>query len=307
MKRRKLRKYKLRKKREPLKYIAVLPSAITLMNGFFGFLAIIIVSHEVELRWQPILDIRSFSYPEIAAFLILVAMLADILDGLVARSTSSTSLFGAQLDSLCDAVSFGIAPAIISYKLFAVELVKLQELGLVGAGITNHWILFGAIIYAMCALVRLARFNVENDSDISAHMNFAGLPSPGAAGMIVSLVLFHEGFLQHIPSRFELLTPISDTLRLISFWAIPVALVVCGFLMVSRIKYPHLANQLFKRKQSFEYLIIVIIFVLFAIWMFHIAILMGFLVFVAYGFIRWVVIRIRKNRVKPVSADTPEQ
>ena len=275
------------KKREPLRSIAVLPSVITLMNGFFGFLAIMITCNEPNLRWQlPLLKIRDFSYPEIAALLIIAGMLADMFDGKVARSAGATSLFGAQLDSLCDAVSFGIAPALISYKMIAIELSELRTGGFFYTNITQNWVLFSAIIYAMCALVRLARFNVENDSDTSAHTTFAGLPSPAAAGLIISLVLFHEGFIPQTASRFQFLLPIADKLGLVSLWSIPIALCAAGLLMVSRINYPHVANRLNRGTQSFGYLIIAIIAGLFAIWLFHIALFLGFTAYIIYGLTR---------------------
>ena len=285
------------KKREPLKYIAILPSVITLMNGFFGFLAILIICHEPNLRWQiPLLKARSASYPEIAAFMIIAGMLADMFDGKVARSAGATSLFGAQLDSLCDAVSFGIAPALVSYKMLATEFAGLRAEGSVYANIAQRWILFSAIIYAMCALVRLARFNVENDDDVSAHTTFVGLPSPAAAGLIVSLVLFREGFITQIASRFQFFVFLSDRLEHISLWAIPVALCIAGLLMVSRINYPHVANRLNRGTQSFNSLIITVIVGLLALWIFHIALFLGFTAFIIYGLVCYIIEKVKRRQ-----------
>ena len=283
------------KQKEQLRYIAVLPSVITLMNGFFGFLAIMMASY-AGLRWQfPMLNVRSFSYSETAVLMVYMGMLADMFDGMVARSAGVTSPFGAQLDSLCDAVSFGVAPALIAFKMFSAELVEMRASGFAQASVMGRWALFGAIIYAMCALVRLARFNVETDADAASHMSFTGLPSPAAAGFIVSLVLFHEGFLPSIAARFSSHADFAYGLERIIFWSIPFALCAMGLLMVSRIAYPHLANRLFKGKQPFHILIVVIFVVMFVIWNFHIAILLGFSAFVVYGLACWLMEKLKRT------------
>ena len=289
--------------KEPLKYIAILPSIITLMNGFFGFLAIVIASHEPGLRWQiPLLAIRSFSYPEIAAWMIIMGMIADMLDGRIARNSGSTSNFGGQLDSLCDAVTFGVAPALLSYKMCSAELVELKVLGFRYANLVGRWVLFTAIIYAMCALVRLARFNVENAGD-DAHMSFAGLPSPAGAGLLVSLILFHEDLIPRIAAQFSASSPIVDMLEKTALWSIPVALFISGILMVSRIHYPHVANKLFHGKKPFSSLIFVIFAGFFALWNIHIALLLGFSVFALYGLVGRFAERLRIRRHKQCPPD----
>jgi CDP-diacylglycerol---serine O-phosphatidyltransferase len=104
----------------------------------------------------------------VAAWLIVTAAVVDMLDGRIARFTSTTSEFGEQLDSLVDAISFGVAPAIIFYFLF------LQDGG---------WSWTLSFIYVVAAIIRLARFNVEQAGQAKA--NFHGLPSP-TAGMTVA-------------------------------------------------------------------------------------------------------------------------
>jgi CDP-diacylglycerol---serine O-phosphatidyltransferase len=152
--------------------IIVLPSAFTLGNLFLGIWAIVSAS-----RGQF----------EIAAWLIVVAAVVDMLDGRIARFTSTGSDFGEQLDSLVDAISFGVAPALIFYFLFLVD-------GVWG------WIL--SFIYVAAAIIRLARFNVEQAG--SAKANFHGLPSP-TAGMTVATfypftqTTFFANHLAHLP------------------------------------------------------------------------------------------------------------
>lgn len=282
--------------KKPLKYIYIFPSAVTLLNGFFGFTAIMIASHEPGLRWQfPLIPSFTLSYPTISAWFILFGMVADALDGFVARASGMTSDFGAQLDSLCDAVTFGVAPAFLSYKMFASALLELHAKGFRWANITGRWVLFTAVVYAMCALVRLARFNVESDESAASHMNFAGLPSPAGAGLIVSLIIFHEDFLQPLRTRFPQSAPFALTLEKISLWVIPFVLVIAGVLMVSRITYPHLANQLLRSQKSFSSLIVVILCGLFAIWNFHIALVLGFFGFASYGFGHWAITTVKSK------------
>jgi CDP-diacylglycerol---serine O-phosphatidyltransferase len=152
--------------------IVVLPSAFTVGNLFLGFWAMVSAS-----RGQF----------ELAAWLIVIAAVVDMLDGRIARFTSTGSEFGEQLDSLVDAISFGVAPAIIFYFLF------LQE------GVWS-WTL--AFIYVAAVIIRLARFNVEQAG--SAKANFHGLPSPTAGVTVATFYPFSQTnlfqtYLGHLP------------------------------------------------------------------------------------------------------------
>lgn len=111
----------------------------------------------------------------IAAVAILVAAVFDGLDGRVARFTGTTSTFGMELDSLCDLVSFGVAPALLAY------FWSLQPYGRYG------WL--AAFLYVATTSLRLARFNSQNSS---AARHFTGLPCPAAASMISAAVLFAD-------------------------------------------------------------------------------------------------------------------
>src|SRR5688572_8857038 len=116
-----------------------------------------------------------------AALLIGIAMVIDMLDGLIARLTNSQSAFGAELDSLADVVSFGLAPAILA---FTWGLWPLGRLG---------WA--AGFIYVTAAALRLARYNIQTHTPaMSDKRYFAGMPSPAAAGVIASTVyLFPAG------------------------------------------------------------------------------------------------------------------
>ncbi|CAA9369356.1 MAG: CDP-diacylglycerol--serine O-phosphatidyltransferase, partial [uncultured Gemmatimonadetes bacterium] len=140
--------------------VVILPSGLTLGNLFLGVWAIVSAS-----RGQF----------ELAAWLIVIAGVADMLDGRVARFTSTGSDFGAELDSLVDAVSFGVAPAMIMYFLFFQS------------GLWS-WVI--AFLYIAAAIVRLARFNVEQAG--RAKTAFHGLPSPAAGGTLATLYPFSQ-------------------------------------------------------------------------------------------------------------------
>jgi CDP-diacylglycerol---serine O-phosphatidyltransferase len=144
-----------------------------------------------------------------AALAILIAGICDVLDGRVARMANATSRFGAEYDSIADTVSFGVAPALLAFWAGA-----LQELGWTG------WVL--AFLFAACAALRLARFNV---SPGRYEGRFEGLPSPAAAGVILSSVWF-GGFLRESGLALEVPSALAG---------VGVALV--GVLMVSPIPY----------------------------------------------------------------------
>ena len=139
------------------KSIYVLPNAFTAAALFAAFYGIISAMNGDFLS---------------AAIAVFFSMLFDGMDGRVARLTHTQSEFGVQMDSLADAVSFGIAPALIVYEY------TLKGLGKVGWAI--------AFVYALCALLRLARFNC-NVGVVSKNY-FQGLPSPAAAALVCGFV-----------------------------------------------------------------------------------------------------------------------
>jgi len=286
---------KIRKRR--LKYIAVLPSFITLMNGACGFIAMVFASRSAEVRWN-IFFMRNFNmtFFALAGYMIFVAMIADMMDGRVARLTRTTSSFGGQLDSLSDAISFGAAPAFLMMKLVERHIDNLDFDRFRFSLLIWRGIFFSAIFYAMCAVVRLARFNVENDENEAAHMNFAGLPSPAAAGVIVSLVIIH----QQILPRIMAMAPDSMlTFEIVTISALPLITFFSGILMVSRIRYPHLANQLLRGKKSLAMLLLLFACGLFIIWNLQLAMVIGFCGFALFGVFRWLVLSIFRKLRRP--------
>ena len=277
------------RKSRRLKHIAFLPSFITLINGACGFIAILFASD---------------AYFATAGLLILLAMVADVLDGRVARLTRTTSSFGGQLDSLSDAISFGVAPAFLMIKVVEFHLGQLgfEDLGL--PMLLGRVIILSAVLYAMCAVVRLARFNVENEEDETAHMNFAGLPSPAAAGVVVSLIIFHQQVLPRIADET------SRVFHIATVAALPLVTILAGILMVSRIRYPHVANQLLRSKKSLGFLMLIFATGLLIVWNIQFALVVGFCGFALFGVLRWIVGLFRKpaafSKKPPPAPENPD-
>jgi len=288
------------RKRRRLKYIAILPSLVTLMNGLCGFTAIIFASRSMDTMWQPhLLPKVNISFFALAGYMIFLGMIADVLDGHIARISKSTSSFGAQVDSLCDVISFGAAPAFLMLKLVEVHSHQLYFENDKYAQLFGRAVYLIAIIYAMCAVIRLARFNVENKEDDSSHLSFAGLPSPPAAGIIVSLIIFQQDFLPKIVEGSDRSFRI---FQMITVWALPVITLIAGLLMITRIPYPHVVNRLLRGKKRFSTFLLVVFTLLLVIWNIQIAMVLGFFVFMFYGLIRWLVLKLipRKRVEHPV-------
>ena len=143
--------------RRPRRGIYLLPNLFTTAALFAGFYSIVAAMNSDFER---------------AAIAIFVAMVLDGLDGRIARMTNTQSDFGAQYDSLADVVSFGLAPALVSYEWM------LSDLGRLG------WL--AAFFYAACCALRLARFNTQLGT--ADKRFFQGLPSPAAAALVAGFV-----------------------------------------------------------------------------------------------------------------------
>jgi phosphatidylserine synthase len=169
---------------------------------------------------------------------------------------------------------------------FYLESIIFENLTL--SVVINRGILFSAIFYVMCTVVRLARFNVENDADEAAHMNFIGLPSPAAAGAVVSLIVFYIQFLSGI-AAFQTIMVIG----------LPLTTFCAGILMVSRIRYPHLPNQLLRVKKPLPSLLLIFACGIFIVWNIQLALLVGFCSFMLFGVFRSIFQSIFKKSPQP--------
>ncbi len=123
---------------------------------------------------------------EMAAVGIFAAMVLDGLDGRVARMTRTQSDFGAELDSLSDMVSFGVAPALVVYTWALRDFAFAQTVPMLGPWLSTRLGWIAAFIYCACAALRLARFNTN--IDVVDKRYFQGLPSPAAACVLAGLV-----------------------------------------------------------------------------------------------------------------------
>lgn len=209
--------------------LAVLPTLLTLGNGVCG-LASIAVTTSISSTWTP--QEQLF----VAGLLIFGGMLFDALDGSAARMTGQSSEFGAQLDSLCDAITFGAAPAVIVWRFSELLPHRLS------------WAI--GVIFALCVLMRLARFNVETTED-DTHEGFDGLPSPAAAGTLAAFAIAtpHLESLTHENYRASIRNAAQWGLMTCEY-LVPALAVLLAYLMVSRFQYPHVLQQWMSGRRS---------------------------------------------------------
>jgi CDP-diacylglycerol---serine O-phosphatidyltransferase len=293
-----------RRRERVLKRVAVLPSLATLGNLVCGLGAIYMCLLSMQasgkdLDWKTLGSARMENifptYLAIAAYLLVGAMFFDGLDGRLARLTRKTSEFGGQLDSLSDVVSFGVAPAILVLCVAHPEDVRA-----LAAGAKIYWRVewVMAATYACCAALRLARFNVENVADESAHMGFRGLPSPGAAAALGGLVILHEELLKD-------LMPTSWKTGLVAALLPPFAMIL-GLFMVSRFRYVHLVNTLLRGRRPFRQVVaFTIVLLVGLIVQFQLTIALAAAAYALSGPILAISDRIHRARSTPLGSATP--
>lgn len=193
-------------------YVYILPNLMTIANLFCGFYSI--------------LQTFSGQY-KTAAIAIVVAAIFDQLDGRLARLTRATSQFGAELDSLCDAVSFGMAPALLVYQW---ALLPFGRLGMMAA-----------FLFAACGVLRLARFNVQ--VGVVEKNYFQGLPIPMAAGIVASAFLAFDDMAWEAQANVGLL----------------LMMILLAIVMVSNFRYRSFKDLDLKQRLPFRYLILGVI------------------------------------------------
>ena len=231
---------KRRRHRAAKATVAVLPTLLTLGNLLSGGAAIFLASRppppdpETTLPW-------GLSALFFAAACIFLGMVFDGLDGRIARLTGTSSELGEQLDSMADMVTFGVAPAFLAVQLVGIGTPFLSEKG---DAYFDRMTLLIAGIYVACTALRLARFNMEMDEPEEAdHLSFKGLPSPGAAGTVASMILLHQYFLVHLKSNYWLIT--------LSEVGMAAIMLLVAFAMVSHLRYVHVLNRYFQGRARF--------------------------------------------------------
>lgn len=222
-----------------LRYLA--PNLITLSSMIFGLVSLWSAAH---------------GNPALAAWMIIYAVLTDRLDGLVARAVKGTSELGMQLDSFADFLNFGVAPAylVLTYLSSRPDL-PYQD----GTGNTLLWIACGA--YMLCAVFRLARYNILSDDQIPTKI-FFGVPTTLAGGLLaiwMLLMLKYDPFIDAYGGDFGGAKLFGDSLETpVAAWKyFPLAVAILGYLMASRLPMPKVGMT--KNKLVSAFLLILVV------------------------------------------------
>lgn len=240
-------------------HIYVLPNLVTTANIFFGFYAVV---HAIKGEFT------------VAAYAIVASAIFDLLDGRLARLTRSTSKFGAEYDSLCDLVSFGMAPAILLY------MWALSPFGRLG------WL--ACFLYTTCGALRLARFNVQ--AHVVEKAYFQGLPIPMAAGIVASSVLAFQD-LQLEAAGSPLLLAMTYLLAIV---------------MVSNFRYRSFKDLDLKERLPFRYLVLGVVIISIVAYRPEVNLFLLFLTYAVLGAVMGVLKFGKHKRIKP-SVYLPEK
>lgn len=252
--------------------IYLLPNLITAGSLFFGLLS---MKYSIEGRINE--NIELFVY---AAYAILAAGICDALDGSVARLTHTQSSFGVQLDSLCDLVSFGVAPAVLVYNFGLHHLTRLG--------------FCVSFIYMACGALRLARFNVQSSLG-KTNGNFTGIPIPMAAAPVAVFIMAQAEL-----SSWSLKDKMEWETHLAHFLTTPfvrdITLLVILFLlalgMISTFEYYSHKSLRLPRKRPFRvFALVVILSALFFTLQFIVSLAILLLIYCLHGPLFWIFTR----------------
>jgi CDP-diacylglycerol--serine O-phosphatidyltransferase len=252
-----------------------LPNMFTIMALFSGFYAIV--------------QAMGSQYEQ-AAIAIFVAMVLDGMDGRVARLTHTQSAFGAELDSLSDMVSFGVAPALVVYHWALSDFAVTKTVTMLGPWLSARLGWIAAFVYCACAALRLARFNTS--IDVVDKRFFQGLPSPAAASLVAGLVWAIE---QYQVDRGDI--------RWLA-WGVTM---FAGLSMVSSLKFYSGKNINLRKSVSFSVVVGIAMGLVFLIVFASTLPEMLFLLFSVYalsGYVLWLAgtVRRRKSKGAPPAA-----
>lgn len=250
------------------KGVYILPTLLTLANISCGMLSVIASSDNLFSK---------------AAWLIIAGAVMDMLDGFVARWTNSQSLFGIQIDSLADIVSFGVAPSFMMYKMV---LHKLNNPGIAIA-----------LFYVVAVTIRLAKFNILSLKNHSDDSFFEGLPSPAAAGILASFVLSYELF--EIGQEITVKSiPLIEKRMPFFFKTIPIMMLLLSLIMLSKIRYVGFKRFKLERAQSIQILGLIVVSIFLIVSYPQNMIFIIFLIYFISGLISYFyrLWRIARNR-----------
>ena len=264
----------------------VLPSLFTVGTLVCGYYAILSTQHAGQLLAAAAAATLASKAAEFNALAVLAldnaskaigwAIVADGLDGRIARMTNTASPFGRELDSLADVVTFGVAPAVLAYVWGVRAIADLSSSQLIQHIPDLAWILtFG---YVICGAARLARFNIDTVKPSSDRRFFVGMPIPAAAGFVAAVVHFYK-------------QPLTSW-QFSAAWLVIVG--ILGFLMVSRMRY-YSFKALDLRKRRSYLAIIVIGLIIGGIWIYSEPVLLTLAVTYA---VSGIVLRIT-SKIRP--------
>src|ERR1700736_4122877 len=247
---------------EPNPKIYLLPNLMTAGNLFCGFTATLKIL-EGALLQSSNADAAGDLF-HTAIWFILAACFFDLLDGRLARLGGHESMFGREFDSLADVVLFGVAPALMVYRIVLQEFPRAC------------WII--AFIYLACGALRLARFNtVSANHDTNGTVSdksFTGFPIPAAAGLIASITLFllwlAEG--EHQLGKWK--------------FVLPPLMLFLSFMMFSRVQYPSFKALNWKTKRSIPRFLAIVAILVFTFMNYEWMPAVLFLSYLLYGFLR---------------------
>jgi CDP-diacylglycerol---serine O-phosphatidyltransferase len=227
-----------------------IPNLFTLLNLFFGCLAVILIlQNGITVLYNP--DGSQYigmpEKTELASFFIGLAALVDFLDGLVARLFKATSPMGKELDSLADVVSFGVAPGMILYQLLRLSFAGQED----GLDVSVGWLL-PALLIPCAAAYRLARFNIDD----AQQYGFKGVPTPAAGLLIASLPLISW----YTNSRMV-------EAALLNKWVLYALILLIAYLMVSNLPLMAIKFKDTSVKGNLPKLLLVVLAVIAAIFL----------------------------------------
>ncbi len=259
---------------ENISRIFLLPNLMTAGNLIFGFLAVLKIFEGSIDREKGGTDWNH--YYVISLQCILIACLFDLLDGRLARMGGRESPFGREFDSLADVVSFGVAPALLVFKIVLYGLPS--RIG---------WLI--AVFYLLCGALRLARFNVAATYNLgTSTSNFTGFPIPAAAGLIASLTLLLLGMYQR---EVDLAAGYAG-------WGLAALMLFLSFMMFSKFEYPSFKGLNWRTQFSLpKFLALAIVLgltILYYQWMLAVI----FVSYLLYGFLRPFLSRAMRREIE---------
>ena len=224
----------------------------------------------------------------LSAWLIILSIVFDGIDGLIARATKTTSYLGVELDSFADLVSFCIAPALLMYY------IVLKQYNIPGLAVGFIYVVFGAI--------RLAKYNIKS-FEMKTYLNyFEGLPTPAAGGILASIVLMFELFQKSNQGITVKTIPVIMKRIPFLFNSLPVLIVILSFLMITKLHYTRLARVFKVRRISIRMFILFVVGLLLIISYPENIIFIVFLLYILSGIIdylfRMYMLRIRRFKIQ---------